>query len=325
MPSSRRLRAVAIALAAACWADSNAHAQVRAEGFAVRRFYASAPGAGWFAMDTLDMNGGLGGAMSMTTDHAMKPFRVGAGVREVPVVTVQTIVDFAFAITYRRFRLYLDMPVPLVSRGANGTVNDVQFTGPRLDVSSSPDTVWDVRAGLDARVLGAAHGPFRLGAGAELIVPSGLRPDYGSDGTFRARARVLWAGDVGHFTYAGYTGVHVRPLDDSPLPGGPQGSEWLFGVAGGLKVHVSRRATLVLGPEMYGATAFRSCFQGASTALEGLFTGRLETGGGAGPHLRVKFGAGPGLHPSFGAPEWRLVVGLEIFGRMAGPADAISP
>lgn len=326
MPSSRRHRAIAFALAfaAASSVGSSARAQRTVDGFAVRRFYASAPGAGWLVMDSLDMSGRLGGAMSISADYAMKPFRVYDGSREIPVVAAQTIADFAFAITYDRFRLHLAVPVPLVSRGIGGTVHNVQFAGPGLDLASSPDAVWEPRVGLDARVLGGERSPLRLGAGAQLIVPNGLRRDYGSDGTFRAMVRVLFAGDVGHFTYAGHVGVHVRPLDDSPVPGGPQGSELMFGVAGGAKVSLSRSTTLVLGPEIYGTTAFRSFCQSTSTALEGLLTGRMETGGGGGPHLRVKLGMGPGLNPSFGAPEWRLVFGLEVFGRVSGPADRAS-
>jgi len=31
--------------------------------------------------------------------------------------------------------------------------------------------------------------------------------------------------------------------------------------------------------------------------------------------LRIKLGAGGGLDPHFGAPEWRVIVGVEMFGQ----------
>src|SRR5260370_39812697 len=40
------------------------------QGFAVERFYPSAPGGGWFVMDALDLRGGLGGALALTTGYA---------------------------------------------------------------------------------------------------------------------------------------------------------------------------------------------------------------------------------------------------------------
>ena len=100
-------------------------------------------------------------------------------------------------------------------------------------MSAGPDILTDVRIGFDARILGDPKGPFRLGAGAQLYVPSANEDpaEYVTDGTVRAMGRVLFAGDVGMLTYAGQLGAHVRPRDDSPTPGAPQGSELLFGAA----------------------------------------------------------------------------------------------
>src|SRR5437868_1721412 len=66
MPSSRHLP-VAMALSfLALTAASSAHAQQPASGYSLDRFYPSAPGGGWFAMDALDMHGGLGGTLGLT-------------------------------------------------------------------------------------------------------------------------------------------------------------------------------------------------------------------------------------------------------------------
>jgi OmpA-OmpF porin, OOP family len=326
MPSSEhRALGLAAVLLAANTVAANAEAQQQPEGFALDRLYPSAPGGGWFVMDDLDLRGGLGGAISMSAGYAHSPLRLADGSEHLTVVSAQASADFGFAATYDRWRLYLNLDAPLVTKGQSGTVADYQFATQTLDLGVSPDSLSDARIGFDARVFGSAKSAFRLGAGAQLIVPNGNRyekdadgtihANYGTDGTYRAMGRVLFAGDVGLFTYAGQVGVHVRPLDDSPAPGSPQGSECLFGLAGGARVPLRALGTaaLVVGPEIYGATAFRSFFSSTGTALEGLLTGRIEGTADDGPQMRLKLGAGAGINPQFGAPEWRLVFAIELF------------
>lgn len=314
-----RPRAAAVAaalLVVSAWA-SRAGAQQQAEGFALDRLYQSAPGGGWIVMDALDMRGGLGGAAAGSIGYARAPLRVRSsdGSQRLTVVSKYLSADFGVAVTYDRLRLYFDTAMPLVLDGTSGTVGDYQFTAPPTDIGSNPDTLSDVRIGLDARLVGDARSPFRLGLGAQLFVPSGLRSDYLTDGTYRAMGRVLFAGDVGLFTYAGHLGVHVRPLDDSPAPGSPQGSELLFGAAAGAKVPFGTHGAtaLVVGPEIYGATAFRSFLGSNGTALEGLLSARVEGTADDGPQLRVKLGTGVGINHHFGAAEWRLVFAIELF------------
>ena len=55
--------------------------------------------------------------------------------------------------------------------------------------------------GSFAEALGRPGGSFRLGAGAQLYVPMDKRTDYDTDHTFRGMVRLLFAGDVGSFTY----------------------------------------------------------------------------------------------------------------------------
>ena len=323
MPSSNRAtahgapRAFAVVLVAALAWATRAEAQLKPDGFSAERLYQSAPGGGWVAMDDLSMRGGLGGAMAISLGYAHNPLKIATsdGSQRLPVISDQAFTDFGLAITYNRWRLYLDMNMPLVINGQSGRVGAYQLSGPSVGVGSNPDTLADARIGLDARILGGPASPFRLGAGAQLFLPNGKRAEYDTDDTFRAMLRVLFAGDVGLVTYAGHVGVHVRPLDDSPIPGSPQGSELLFGVAAGPRVIVGSRAVtaLVVGPELYGETAFRSFFGTTATGLEGLLSGRLEGIGDDGPQLRVKLGAGGGISPHFGAPEWRVVFGLELF------------
>jgi hypothetical protein len=308
--------------------EPRAAAQQQALGFDVNRLYLSAPGGGWFVMDTLDMHGGLGGAVALTTGYAHDALRVRSsdGAQRVAVVSDLALLDLGFAATYDRYRLWLDFPTPIDVDGQSGTVAGYQFTRPNTAIpftppgvnpSTAPDTFGDVRLGADARLLGSAAGPFRLGASAQLLVPSpnSNRAEYITDGSFRAMARVLFAGDVGIFGYAGQIGVHVRPLDDAPTPGSPQGSEMLFGVAAGPKLPLgqSGATALVVGPEVFGETALRSLLSPSATGVEALLGARLEGTADDGPQIRVKIGAGGGLDARFGAPEWRVVVGIELF------------
>src|ERR1700682_4786991 len=210
-------------------------AQQQPSGFAVERFYPSAPGAGWFVMDDLDMSGGLGGAVSLTSGYAHNPLVVIApdGKQRLALVTQEAFFDIGGAVTYNRFRGYFNFPTPILGTGMSGTLGPYQFTTPSVSLGTNPDTVSDPRIGFDVRLLGRPGSLIRLGTGAQLILPSGNRADYITDARYRGMFRFLAAGDSGAFTYAGQLGVHVRPLNDAPVPGSPNGNEFLFGVSGG--------------------------------------------------------------------------------------------
>lgn len=322
-----RSRAVLGAFALLVAPAPRAHAQQQAQGFDVNRLYLSAPGGGWFVMDTLDMRGGLGGVMSLQTGYAHDSLRVRTtdGSQRLAVVSDLGLADFGFAATYDRFRLYLNLDWVLDVSGNSGTVGNYQFTGPTtgqaftpsgVNPSTAPDTFGEARVGFDARLVGTPQGPFRLGAGAQLLIPSpnSNRGEYATDGTFRGMVRALFAGDVGLVTYAGQVGIHIRPLDDAPTPGSPEGSELLFGLAAGPKLALgnANSIALIVGPEIFGQTALRSFF-GSATGVEALASGRIEGTAGDGGQLRVKLGVGGGIDARFGAPEWRVVVGIELF------------
>jgi len=307
------------------WAP-RAGAQQAVQGFALDRLYLSAPGAGWFVMDTLDVPSGLGGVMALTTDYARDPLRVRSsdGSQRLAVVSDEALADFGFAASYDRFRLYLNLDMPLTVTGQSGTIGAYQFTSPTtgllftppgVDLGTAPDTLADARIGADARLVGSSSSGFRLGVGAQLLIPSPNenRSEYLTDGTFRAMGRVLFAGDIGVLGYAGQLGVHVRPLDNAPTPGSPQGNELLFGVAAGPRLPLGTGRALVVGPELFGATALRSFLSSSATAVEGLLSGRLEGTADDGPQVRVKLGVGGGLDARFGAPEWRIVAAVELF------------
>jgi hypothetical protein len=132
------------------------------------------------------------------------------------------------------------------------------------------------------------------------------------DDKYRAMFRFLAASDDGKFTYAGQLGVHVRPLNDTPVPSCPNGSEFLYGISGGRRFAGSNGWAVVAGPEIFGETAFRAFLSG-ETGTEALLTGRLEHTS-TGRNLRIKLGVGHALLQNFGAAQWRIVFGVEMFG-----------
>ena len=293
-----------------------ARAQTPVEGFDAERFYPSAPGSGWFVMDSLDMHGELGGAFSFSGRYARDPLRVGG----TAVVTDSGYAQLAMAVTWRVLRFSVGFDFPVAVKGRTVTLAGYAYPGPNLDLGSHPDALSDVRLGVDARLLGAADGPVRLGLGAHLWIPSGPVDQYVSDGTYRGMVRLLLAGDLGAFTYAGNLGVHIRPRDDGGVPGAPRGSELLFGGAAGARLPIGESHRAVIGPEVYGASAFQGLFKSETTTAEALLTARYEGTGSSGPQLRLKLGAGVGLGSNFGTPAWRLLFQVEMFGQNEWPA-----
>ena len=294
---------------------SLAGAQQMVNGFAVERFYPSAPGGGWFVMDDLSMSGGLGGAISLTGGYALNPLRITGpdGKQRLTVVSSESFLDLGLAVTYDRFRFYLNLPVPLELGGTSGTLGSYQWTAPLVNLGTNPDTISDPRLGVDARLLGKPGSALRLGFGAQLLFPSGTRADYVTDARYHAMFRFLAAGDAHGFAYAGQAGVHIRSLNELPAPGGPVGDELLFGISGGRKIALDSQWAAIVGPEFFGETAFHS-FPTGPTGMEGLLTGRLERTGSR-SNLRIRLGVGHGIIQSFGAPEWRVLVGVEVFGQ----------
>jgi hypothetical protein len=291
-----------------------ADAQQQPAGFAVERLYQSAPGAGWFVMDDLNITGRLGGAIELTSGYARNPLVITGpdGKQKLAVVKEEAFFNIGAAITYDRFRGYINFPMPLLLSGASGTLAPYQFIAPSVSLGTNPDTISDPRIGVDVRLLGEPGTLLRLGAGAQLYFPSGSRADYVSDARYRAMFRFLAAGDAGAYTYAGQLGVHVRPLNDAPVPGSPNGSEFLYGISGGRKFAGPPGWVVIAGPEIFGETAFHSFFSG-ETGTEALITGRLEQTN-AGRNLRIKLGVGHALQQNFGAAQWRIVFGVELFG-----------
>ena len=304
-------RLLVFALATALWAQP-CRAQSTADGFAVERLYPSAPGGGWFAMDDLNIDGAWGVTIALTSGYARNPLVITGqdGTPRLAVVAAQSFVDVGVAATYRRYRVYVDLPMPLLVSGNSGTVGPYQFSAPSVDLGSRPDTIADPRLGFDMRIFGQTGAALRLGVSAQFVIPSGDRADYLTDGTSRAIVRLLAAGDHGAFSYAGHVGLHARSLDEVPVPDAPVGNEVLFGIAAGRRFTIGSRWTGVVGPEVFGEAALRSA--ATTTGVEGLMTMQWERLG-VNRGVRFKVGAGEGFDRHIGVPAWRLVLGAELF------------
>jgi len=307
------LRAAGLLCALAC---APVQAQEAAQGFAVERFYASAPGAGYFVMDALAHSGTFAGTMGITFgySHDALQIRDEGAAAPLSVVSDRTFVDLGFAGTYDRLRVYFNFEMPLAAQGQSGQLAGFSYTAPDVDLSSHPDLIADARLGADVRLFGAPDGSARAGLGAQLFFPNGERADYMSDDTFRAILRALLAGDLDRFSYAAQLGWHARTLDEPRVPGNPQGHELLFGVAAGARASLGPKTHVVIGPELFGETALSSFFRGRTTGVECLLGARLETPVDEERVLRIKAALGGGLYARFGAPEWRALLGLELSG-----------
>jgi hypothetical protein len=291
-----------------------AEAQQQPSGFALDRFYQSAPGGGWFVMDDLDISGRLGGALSASSGYERNPLVITGpdGKQKLAVVSEEAFLDIGAAITHDRVRGYINFPIPLLLSGTSGTLGPYQFTAPSLSLGTNPDTISDPRIGVDVRLLGQPGGLLRLGAGAQVIIPSGSRADYVTDARYRGMFRFLAAGDAGAFKYAGQLGIHVRSLNEAPVPDSPNGNEFLYGISGGRRFAWPNGWAVVAGPEIFGETAFHASSNGEAGS-EALLTGRFERTG-TGRNLRIKLGVGHALVQNFGAAQWRIVYGVELFG-----------
>lgn len=302
-----------LGLLAAC--PSPAHAQQPYQGIAVERLYLSGPGSGWFVLDELRMSGSPGGTIALTTGYARNPLQVtnpdGSG--RLALVSNQSFVDVALAGTWGRYRVFVDFPMPIGISGQGGTLGGQQLVPPRVNLATNPDEISDARLGFDMRVLGDAGSRLRLGAGAQLIAPTGVRENFDSDGSLRAVFRLLAAGDAGPVAYAGQLGLHLRPYDATRLPGTPNGNEVLFGAGVARRFPAGPDWRVTIGPELFGIIPVRGA-AGGPAGVEGLLTTRLEPATDR-RHVRVKLGIGHGLVRYTGAADWRLVAGVELFGQ----------
>ncbi|MGH7271346.1 MAG: thrombospondin type 3 repeat-containing protein, partial [Polyangiaceae bacterium] len=273
----------------------------QAQGFAVDSFDPSERGSDWFSVESLDLRGHLRPAIGVVMDGAVAPLVLYSnGQAQQSLIQDQVFAHVGGSLVlWDRLRVGLSLPVALLEDGSDGAVGGVTFAAP------SGFSVGDLRMGADVRLAGAYGDPFTLALGARVYIPSGQRDNYTGDGTVRVDGRVEIAGDLGAFTYAARAGSEYRGIDGT-LGGNPLGSQVLFGAAAG--VRLLDRA-LVVGPEVYGATALTggAAFATASTPVDALFGAHFTIH----RDFRIGAGGGLGLTRGLGSPEARWMATLE--------------
>src|SRR4051812_41044872 len=106
MANSEPRLCIRLSLALMVWCAGVAlvHAQDQSQGFAVERFYPAPPGSAWLVMDDLNMKGGLGGAVSLSSSYShdalVVPAAANAGA--VPLIANAVFIDVGLAGTYSR-------------------------------------------------------------------------------------------------------------------------------------------------------------------------------------------------------------------------------
>ena len=271
-------------------------------GFAVNRFEPAERGSQHFVVDSLDVRAGSAAA-GATFDYAYKPLVVydATGAERYALVRHQAIVHLGGSVVLAgRLRLALDAPVALYQDGESAVVDGVT-----LSPSTAP-AFGDLRLAADVRVAGDRGQPFSLALGVRGWLPTGLRSQFTSDGSARIAPQVLASGAVDVLVWAARVALVYRSRDDA-YAGRALGSE-LFAAAGaGIR---TRNGRLVVGPEVFAASAFTSGakFLGArETPVEWLFGAHYDVL----PNLRAGAGIGGGLGHGYGTPVLRGLASLE--------------
>jgi outer membrane protein OmpA-like peptidoglycan-associated protein len=307
-----------IAIAAVFVAALNARdAFAQSSGFALDRFDPSERGSDWFTEESMDFRGHLRPAGGIVGDWARKPLVTYApdGTEHTALVSDALYAYFGGALVlWDRARVGLQVPIALYQAGDNANASGQFFTAP------SGASFGDVRLGIDALAWGRYGQPVSVGGGVQLYVPTGDRAAFTGDGKVRIVPRVLAAGTIGAFEYAGRLGIAYRAQNDR-FAGSPTGSQVFFGAAAGVRAVDDK---LVAGPELSLATGIEDAdafFKRHTTPLEILFGAHYAVA----PEWRVGGGVGPGLTRAFGTPEVRFVLSAEYVAAYHEPVPCPPP
>ncbi len=297
--TSRRLLASVLAAASILVSAPLARAQ---SGFALDRFDPSDRGSEWFAADSLDLRGHMRPALGIVGDWAYKPLVIydQNGNELTPLIEHQVFVHAGGSLVlWERLRLGVNVPLLVYQKGSSGTVTNGSFN------TSNSATVGDVRVDADVRIVGTHGGPVTFAGGLQLYLPTGSQDAFTGDGKLRVGPRLMMAGDVASFTYAGEVGFLYRARDEQ-VDTGRIGSEVNFRAAAGLRAADKK---LVIGPEIYGSTVISNgdaVFAKKSTPFEVIIGAHYTIG-----KARIGAGVGPGLTRGFGSPAVRGLASLE--------------
>ena len=278
-------------------------ALAQAPGFALDRFDPSERGSDWFTTESMDFRGHLRPAAGVVGEWARKPLvsYQADGSERAALVRDQLFVHVGGSlVAWDRVRFGLNAPVALYQAGDDATVGGSSFRAP------SSASFGDVRLSVDALAIGSYRSLASIGGGLQVYLPTGDRDAFTGDGKIRIAPRVLVAGAVEKFEYAGRIGFAYRAQNDR-FAGSPMGSELFFGAAAGIRALEDK---LVVGPELWFTTVVEDSdafFKRRTTPLEVLLGGHYAFH----PDWRAGAGVGPGLTRAFGSPQVRFVLSVE--------------
>lgn len=195
-----------------------------------------------------------------------------------------------------RFAFQVEFPLAFVQTGSP-TANS-QTSGQ----AATTNTVapMDLRLDLRAIVLRNDERTLKLGAGAQIWLPTGNRDSWGGDGATSGGLSLSGEWNPKDFFVVLNTGVHFRPtggLNDFTVS-----HEWTWGAGAFLPL---RDGSLRLGAEVFGSTGIaKDTTTGDNTPLEWMVEGRLATD--TKKQGYVGLGGGTRLTGGY-APDFRIV------------------
>ena len=288
------------AVLATVLAGSDAFAQKT--GFAVDRFEPAERGSQFYAMDTLDIRGNFRPAVGTLFAYGYQPLVVydAQGDVKSAIVRHQIITPIGASMVFvDRLRIGVNLPIAAYQDGEDSVVDGQTYS------PATKPAVGDLRLAADVRLYGTKGDLVTVAGGLRGWLPTGVRSQFTSDGSFRFAPQVMVAGDFGRFTYAARTAFQFRP-DHGAYYGSSLGSELSGGIAAGMK---STDGRLVTGPELYASTVVtgNAFFKQRGSPAEILWGVHYDFGAG----VRGGGGIGAGLSQGYGSPEVRALFSLE--------------
>jgi OmpA-OmpF porin, OOP family len=257
---------------------------------AVDRLEPSEHGSEWFANESLDLRGrlrpSLGYVLTLSHRTLVVPNTDGSPDR-APVKDLAYLHIGGSLILLDRLRLAVDLPFQVYAGGESAVEDGVAIPAPLKEGG-----VGDLRLGADVRVFGQYRHAITGAVGVQAWAPTGQKSQWSSDGVFRARPRVMLAGELGLFVWTAQAGFLAR-----------ERSELTASAGAGVRLAKS----FVVGPELFASTVVEDAFAKRATPVEALLGAHWLIDGTA----RVGLGLGGGLTDGIGAPSWRAIFGVE--------------
>ena len=287
--------ATASAAVLLAWA-SGAQAQ-SAGGFALDQLEPAPAGDVFFGVPSPFAAGHLEPRAHVLFDHSAASIHLRT--EDVDVVSAQAFlrVNASLAL-WDRLLVSADMPLAVVQADQDPGIPGITFT------PLEAPAIADLRLGLRVRLLGPDGGPFQMGLGGYLFVPTGDPAQYTGEGAVRGAPHLSIGGRVGSSVGFVWTASGGAELTASESP-----HALTFGAGLGLLLAGD---SLQIGPELHGSAPLGGDLQLSATPETRTDAGAVvEILGGV--KLRVLRGltfgaaAGPGLTRAVGTPAFRAL------------------